>query len=115
MTQEKLYKKHLNSLDKSAILAKKAKILAMEKNWTYSQAVDYIEETEPDLAYVATFGEEKPEAEAEFMYTRAEADKLLTDEIQKKVNAGIPFKEASSQVFEDPANSEKVRSYSFNG
>jgi hypothetical protein len=113
-TTSRNYKKFINSRDKSAELAKKARILQFEKDWDYERAVSYIAETEPDFFEEAINGAVSEDTESEFMFTWKEADDLLNEQIEAKMKDGMPFDEAFDKVHSDPKNSEKVKCYIFN-
>jgi hypothetical protein len=113
MTKSEIEKqRHFKSLEAAAAIAEKAELIAMEKGWEYEKAATYVRKREPELAELEFHGYIRDTDEPPHLYTRKEADKILTEKVlQRQKETGEPYHVAQPKVFSDPKNSELLRCY----
>ena len=98
---------HFRSLEAADLLAKYARELAFQNDWTYAKAAEYARQKHPDLAEVELKGYTDDRETKVYTYTSLEAGGLIAQKAKKLAREErISYLAAVEKILSDPANKE---------
>ena len=104
--------KHFQSLQAADLLAKYAREVAIERDWPYSKAADYVRAKHPDLCELEVKGYVDDRESRHYEYTSLEAGGLIAEKAKKVMEQDrCSYGEAVEKVLSDPANKELAVCY----
>jgi hypothetical protein len=113
MTTSKENTRHSQSLQAAKMLAKYAKDIQFERNWSYSRASEYVRHKHPDLAEMELKGFVDDTEARHYEFTSLEAGEKIADKAKELMHQEprLSYKEAVDKVLSNPENKELARCY----
>ena len=103
---------HFRSLEAADLLAKCARKVAIEKDWTYSKASDWVRAQNPDLCELELKGYIDDQEAKTYTYTSLEAGGLIAEKAKTLARKErISYQLAVEKILSDPANKELAICY----
>jgi len=103
---------HFQSLQASELLAKYAREVALERDWPYEKAANYIRSKHPDLGELYAKGYVDEEKSHHYEYSSHEAADLIAEKAKALMaKENMSYGEAVTKVYADPANEDILRCY----
>jgi hypothetical protein len=104
--------RHYVSLEASAKLAEKASKIALERDWDYAKAVEYIKMLNPISSELEKHGYLSEEEFCSYSMTTKEAGDKLADMAKELMKAEkITYDQAIARIYASEENEELLRSY----
>ena len=104
--------RHFQSLQAADLLAKYAREVAIERDWTYAKASDYVRAKHPDLCELEVRGYVDDQESKHYEYTSLEAGSLISEKAKKiMIKERCSYLAAVDKVLSDPANKELAVCY----